>query len=225
MGRYVHDETLSDLAGINASCNITTAQAERDKPCMATVTIEAALLQQILTCASLHLYDNPFRPEPVAGEYASMIEQNNEEGQDWHDLMRDAIEVLTGRLSKAQSPDYGQLKDDSVRTTRKIRKMDATRASMADRAQGERDDADLAAGETPKPDNTIEGLRAWFSAQDVRPLTGAELVGLHILLRDEPRPVDAKVVMGLLASLKKEAADAASRKTAIDNVLKVLGRS
>jgi hypothetical protein len=124
MGRFVHDETLSDLSTITASCNITTAQASQNNPCIATVTIEASTLQQILTLANLYLYDNPFRPD-VVDENTTMrdvVEQNNQEGQDRHDLLRDTIEVLSGRLSVAASPDYGKSNDDSVVLTRQTRR-------------------------------------------------------------------------------------------------------
>jgi hypothetical protein len=221
MGRFVHDETLSDLADITASCNITTGQATADKPCMVTVTIEASRLQEILTCARLHLYDNPFRPD-----IREIVEQNNQAGQDWHDLMADTIEVLAGRVSMAQCPEQShRLKDDSVALTRKIRKEMARikTGAMVLRHQGERVDADLAAGETLQPDDTLKGLQSWFTAQNAQPLTGSEMVGLYKTMRDEPRAVEAKIAMALIASLQKANEEAETAKERVAAAKKALG--
>ena len=108
MGRYVFDETLSDLAGITATCNIPSIQATRDKPCMVTVTIEASVLQQILTAASLYRYDHD--------------ESNGtQEDHDWATLQKDTIAVLKGRIAKAQGSDTDN--DKTVALDRRCRRL------------------------------------------------------------------------------------------------------
>jgi hypothetical protein len=215
--RFVHDETLSDLAGITASCNITKSQADRDNPCMVTVTIEASTLHNLLTMASLHMYDNPFRPDVVDenDSMAEVVRQNNQEGQDYYDLMRDTISILTSRISVATSPDYGQSNEQSVKSDRKHRRLIEEMQAKGGEAAKKR----LAELEANSP----QGLRAWFDTQDVKPLRASELVGLLVMMRDEPRAIEPKITLAILASYMEEAKAAEKAKDQVKAARAALG--
>jgi hypothetical protein len=113
--RFVHDETLDDLAHITASVNIPRSQASKENPMLATITIDPSTLFSILTSATLYRYDNPVKMKGDLESYR--------ENKDWYDLQGDAIRVLEGRLSVACDPDYGHSRDKEVSQDRKFRRL------------------------------------------------------------------------------------------------------
>ncbi len=216
MVRPAFDTTLADLADISVSVNRTTAQATATKPCIATVTIPAHLLQQILTAASLHMSDNPFQPEPEVGDHADMIAQNNATSQDWHWEMRDTIDILSARCSVAQSPDFpqnGQAKERSVATDRKHRELFAI-MDRDERAKAEATDA-----------NTPDGLRARWNALNIKPLSNKQIVGLMVKLMEgkAPEGYSWNIVAPLFENYRKAMQKAEAADHAIKAARKVLG--
>lgn len=216
MVRPAFDETLADLADITVSVNRTTAQATATKPCIATVTIPAHLLQQILTCASLHMSDNPFQPEPEVGDMAEVIAENNAASQDWHWEMRDTIEILSARCSVAQSPDYpqnGLAKERGVGTDRKHRELFAKMDKDA-----------KAKAETIDPE-TPEGMKARWDALNVKPLRDKQIVGLmaKLLEGEAPQGFSWNVVAPLFENYRAAAFKATKADEAIRSARKVLG--
>jgi len=216
MVRPAFDTTLADLADITVSVNRTTAQATADKPCIATVSIPAHLLQQILTAASLHMSDNPFQPRPEVGDMAEVIAQNNAVDQDWHWEMRDAIEILSARCSVAQSPDYpqnGLAKERSVVSDREFR---PTKQKWAAEAK---DKAEALDADSP------EGMKARWDAMNVKPLDNRKIIGLmaKLLEGEAPQGYAWSIVAPLFENYRKEAQKATKADEAIKAARKVLG--
>lgn len=110
------DVSLSDLKDFTVSYDKESR--------LATVVIDASVLNQLLTVASLYTYDNPPKLEPIDPEYelADVVRANNRDAERYKWNLRDTINILTGRLSVATSPDYGKSKDEEVSRDRKWRK-------------------------------------------------------------------------------------------------------
>jgi hypothetical protein len=217
MTRAVFDTTLADLAHIKVTAITTLIDAERDNPAKVNVEIESAVLSSILTSARLHFYDHPYRPKAIDPN-SSMVEiakQNEEESRDWHWMMEDTIEVLSGRLAVAVIPErHYDLKDESVASRRKMRpvvmKMDAE-----DKAK-----------HLAKADDTPEGLRSWVASTNTEALDDLEVDNLIRGLRKDPtKEISPEVVMGLLAAYIEQKAAADSAKTAMSAARRVLGGS
>jgi hypothetical protein len=216
MVRPAFDPTLADLADISVTVNRATSRATATEPCIATVTIPAHILQQILTAASLHMSDNKFLPRPEVGDLAEVIAKNNAVDQDWHWEMRDTIEILSARCSVAQSPDFpqnGVFKERSVASDREHRAM----------MQEWNDKAKTAAEESDPL--TSEGMKARWDALNVKPLDKRKIVGLMatLLKGDASQGFAWNVVAPLFESYRKEAHKATKADEAIRAARKVLG--
>jgi hypothetical protein len=201
MVRPAFDPTLADLADISVTVNRATSRATATEPCIATVTIPAHILQQILTAASLHMSDNKFLPRPEVGDLAEVIAKNNAVDQDWHWEMRDTIEILSARCSVAQSPDFPQ-----------------------NGVFKERNDKAKTAAEESDP-LTSEGMKARWDALNVKPLDKRKIVGLMatLLKGDASQGFAWNVVAPLFESYRKEAHKATKADEAIRAARKVLG--
>jgi hypothetical protein len=211
--RYVFDETLSDLETITATVNRTVAEATAKEPSIVTLTIESGLLQQILTAASLHMHENPFVPKPEVGDMAEVIAQNNEEGQDWHYLMRDAIEIVSARASKAAHPKNsgGEEKERRVRDDRKHRKL---------MAQWKKDEKVKAEATDP---NTPEGIKARWDAMGIKPLDSRKIVGLMITLMEQDAPVAHDVAVQMFEAYRQEASKVVKLEERVSTARRALG--
>jgi hypothetical protein len=216
MVRPAFDTTLADLADISVSVNRTTSQATETQPCIATVTIPAHLLQQILTCASLHMSDNPFVPRPEIGDLAEVIASNNAVDQDWHWEMRDTIEILSARCSVAQSPDYPQNGLNKERSVASDRQFRALKKGWDEKAKVEAEAIDS---------STPEGMKARWDALNVKPLRDKQIVGLMatLLEGEKPQGFAWNIVAPLFENYRKEAAKAAKGAEAISAARKLLG--
>ena len=189
------DETLSDLkAVLSVTCDITRSEATAERQMMATVTLPATTLHNILTAASLHNYDeeDKFVAKPGADEY-------NDASRQYYWDQRDCIDYLTGQLSVATSPDYGDSKEQSIATSRKCRHS----MYLAHKA------AEKAGQPAPeKPKTTAEELKEKFEALNPSPLKAGEVVGLMVKLMENPdREVSWDVAMRLFESFRQVSAE------------------
>lgn len=86
---------------------------------MNTVTIEIAEdgtatltginyqdLRSLLTAASLHRYQDKFKPKPAVGDLAEVIHANNMDNARWHLDQGLLLDVLQARMAEAIRPGY-----------------------------------------------------------------------------------------------------------------------
>jgi hypothetical protein len=62
--------------------------------------------KSILTSASLHHYDNPFKPTPEEGRLAEAIRENNIDCANWHESQHKLINWLLTQLDKEAQKTY-----------------------------------------------------------------------------------------------------------------------
>lgn len=206
MADWAYDETLADLKdNLSVSVNRTRVEATAKDPMMATVTLPAHVLSNLLTMASLHASESEdaFVPKPEEGDMKEVIAENNEESRRYFWMMRDTIDYLTGALSKAADPQYGDDRQRSIATTRSIRKMDRNR---------------------PSPEKvTPDQIRERWNALGIHPLRDGELVGLMLMLLDNAdQPLAWDVAVRLLESFRREAQKADRADQRVQDALKAL---
>lgn len=137
---------------------------------------------------------------------AEVIAQNNDASRRYYWEMRDTIDFLSGALSAASDPKYGNDKQSSIATTRSIRALDMKRSKA------------------PQEKITPTELRDRWEALGVTQLSNREIVGLMVALLDEPkRPVGWDVAVRLFESYRQEAKKAEKAEERVTAARKALG--